>query len=373
MKGKMKILCFYLPQFHRTKENDLWWGEGYTEWIASKAAVPLYKGHEQPRIPLNNNYYDLSDEQAVAWQWQSELAKSYGIYGFCIYHYWFTGRQLLEKPMEILLSHKEINIHYCICWANDTWKRTWHGHDGNEVLCEQKYGGKKDWIEHFQYLLPFFRDERYIKVENKPMVNIYNVEDIDCLAEMSKCWNELAKEYGFSGIYFVGKNALEESTLKNPYLNAFYNFEPQRAMWSRRNRLYCEIFVAGKIRLLKFFSQILKKEFFQHKYNIKRVYHLILTEKISKKKKVFLGLFPAYDDTPRRQKEGVVYEGASPELFEKALYKLLKKSFHLGNEYIYINAWNEWGETAYLEPDEKNEYAYLEAVKSAQQRFEGEK
>ncbi|MEY8521440.1 glycoside hydrolase family 99-like domain-containing protein [Lachnospiraceae bacterium 38-10] len=368
----MKILCFYLPQFHRTKENDLWWGEGYTDWIASKTAVPLYKRHNQPRIPLNNNYYDLGNEQAIAWQWQAELARNYGIYGFCIYHYWFTGKQLLEKPMEILLAHKEISIYYCICWANDTWKRTWHGHNGNEILCEQRYGNEKDWKEHFQYLLPFFKDERYIKIGNKPMINIYNVEDIDCLTDMRKCWNKLAEENGFSGIYLVGRNTLEESTLKNRDLDACYNFEPQKAMWSKRNKLYCRIFVAGKIKIIKLFSRLFKKKLFQHKYNIKRVYHLILTEKANKTKRVFLGLFPEYDDTPRRQDAGAVYEGASPKLFEKALYRLIKKSSRLGNDFIYINAWNEWGETAYLEPDEKHGYAYLEAVRLAQQKFEGE-
>ncbi len=339
--------------------------------MASKNAIPLYKKHKQPRIPLNGNYYDLSDKNAETWKWQANLANKYNIFGFCIYHYWFKGKQLLEKPMEILLEHKEIDVHYCICWANQTWRRTWYGYrDG--ILMEQQYGDKNDWICHFLYLLPFFQDERYIKVDNKPMVNIYNVSDIDCLSEMRKCWEELAKENGFSGIYLVGRNTDEKDVLENPYLDACYNFEPRRVMWSRRNKIYRKIFVSAKIKLIHFFSRILGKSLFENKYSIRRVYHLILSEKVELKKKVFLGICPEYDDTPRHQKKGTVYEGATPRLFKKTLYKLLKKSYQLHNDFVYINAWNEWGETAYLEPDQEHGYAYLEAIKHAQKRFEGE-
>ena len=140
----MKILCMYLPQFHEVEENNRWWGAGYTEWTAVKRAKPIYRGHIQPKIPLNENYYDLSDVSARTWKWQSDLARQYGVHGFCVYHYWFKGKQLLQKPLEILLNHPEIDIRYCICWANESWTRTWYGLE-KEMLAEQTYGKEKGW------------------------------------------------------------------------------------------------------------------------------------------------------------------------------------------------------------------------------------
>lgn len=189
----MKILALYLPQYHRIPENDNWWGEGFTEWINVKKGTPLFKGHYQPKIPLNNNYYDLSDGNGEVWRWQAELAREYGIYGFCIYHYWFEGKMLLEKPMEILLRRKDIDVNYCICWANETWRRTWYGLR-NEVLIEQTYGTEDDWKNHFKYLLPFFKDSRYIKIKNRPVIHIYRSSEIENLSLMRTLWDSMAIE-----------------------------------------------------------------------------------------------------------------------------------------------------------------------------------
>ena len=145
----------YLPQYHEIEENNKWWEPGYTEWTAVKRAKLLDKAHKQPRVPLNDNYYDLSDETGSVWMWQANLAKEYGVYGFCIYHYWFKGKQLLEKPMEILLLHPEIDINYTICWANETWTKTWYGLE-TEILMKQEYGEQADWDKHFEYLCRFF-------------------------------------------------------------------------------------------------------------------------------------------------------------------------------------------------------------------------
>lgn len=152
----MKVLGIYLPQYHEVKENNEWWGQGYTEWNAVKNARPLFRGHNQPRTPLNHNYYDLVKNGVETWKWQSELAKKYGVYGFCIYHYWFEGKQMLEKPMEILRDHPELDINYCICWANESWHRNWYG-ASKELLIEQTYGNKDAWRNHFEYLNTFFR------------------------------------------------------------------------------------------------------------------------------------------------------------------------------------------------------------------------
>lgn len=150
-----KIIALYLPQFHTIPENDKWWGNGFTEWTNTRKAKPLFKGHYQPKTPLNENYYDLSDVTVM--EKQAELAKKYGVYGFCYYHYWFkNGKKLLEKPIENMLSDKKVKIPFCLCWANENWSRNWNG--GNrEILMEQDYGNKKDWDKHFEYLLNFLK------------------------------------------------------------------------------------------------------------------------------------------------------------------------------------------------------------------------
>ena len=195
----MKIITFYLPQFHEIPENNEWWGNGFTEWVNVKKAKPLFEGHSQPRVPLNNNYYNLLDPSVQ--EWQASLAKKYGIYGFCYYHYWFNGKLLLEKPMENMLKNKKIDIPFCICWANEPWTRAWVGE--TKVLIPQEYGNKKEWKEHFDYLLPFMKDCRYIYENEKPLVVIYRPEVIDHLNDMLDYWNELAIENGFKGLTYA--------------------------------------------------------------------------------------------------------------------------------------------------------------------------
>ena len=167
----MRIIAFYLPQFHSIPENDEWWGEGFTEWANMKAAKSLFEGHNQPRIPLNNNYYNLLDDSTM--EWQVDLAKKYGVYGFCFYHYWFDGRMLLQKPMENMLKNQNINFPYCISWANEAWTNAWKSDENARTLIAQRYGNTKEWKEHFDYLLQFFMDENYIKEDGKPLFIMY--------------------------------------------------------------------------------------------------------------------------------------------------------------------------------------------------------
>ena len=198
----MKIITFYLPQFHEIPENNEWWGKGFTEWVNVKKAQPLYEGHEQPRVPLNENYYNLLDPNVQVWQ--AKIAKEYGVYGFCYYHYWFNGKLLLEKPMENMLKNRDIDIPFCVCWANEPWTRAWVGE--TKVLIPQLYGEKREWKEHFDYLLPFFKDSRYICDDGKPLVVIYRPEVIECLNEMLDYWNELAIQEGFEGVLNIISN-----------------------------------------------------------------------------------------------------------------------------------------------------------------------
>ena len=148
-----KVIAYYLPQFHEIPENNEWWGKGFTEWNNVKAAKPLYNGHYQPRIPFEKKYYDLSDIENM--YWQADIARQHGLYGFCFYHYWFSDKPLLEKPIINYLNHKDIDFPYCISWANESWTNGWAKPDSS-IIMEQKYGREEEWKKHFGFLLPFF-------------------------------------------------------------------------------------------------------------------------------------------------------------------------------------------------------------------------
>jgi hypothetical protein len=203
----MKIIPVYLPQFHRIPENDKWWGVGFTEWTNVKKARPLFSDHYQPRIPLNEFYYDLSEVETL--RWQSNIANEYGIYGFCFYHYWFNGKLLLERPIELLRTHGDIDIKYCISWANHNWENTWDASQGNEkILISHNFDDEDDWVAHFNYLLPYFRDGRYIVENNKPLLLILAPNIIPKLNKMLALWNKMAHDHGFDGIKFISQSAM---------------------------------------------------------------------------------------------------------------------------------------------------------------------
>lgn len=327
----MKVLAMYLPQFHRVKENDKWWGEGFTEWTAVKGAKCLFEGHYQPRVPLNGNYYDLLNHDTMAWQ--SNLMKKYQIDGMCIYHYWFeNGRRILEKPAENLLRWTDISMPFCFCWANETWSRTWKKladanvwssvhesgspTDDNGVLLKQGYGREPDWERHFNYLLPFFKDERYIKRDGKPVFAIYKPGKIYSLWDMTNCFHKLAREHGFSGIYIIGMDAdwmmgLDGVCIRQPY---YAMVESSKENDSRNLSL--------------------------SSYSYDELWASIQNQKWSTDSTCFCG-FVDYDDSPRRGKDGSVVRGASPEKFYKNFKQLYKKSLLSGKEFLLLNAWNE--------------------------------
>lgn len=365
-KNNCKVLCFYLPQFHETPDNNKWWGNGYTEWTAVKKAVPYFKGHIQPHEPLNDNYYDLADESAATWKWQSTLAVKYGIDGFVIYHYWFAGRKVLEKPVEILLRHPEVDIKFSLCWDNNEWRRTWFGNK-EEVLIPQNYGDQVVWEQHFEDLLPFFKDKRYIKIGNKPVFHIYATNKIPCLNEMVEYWNQLAKKNGFDGIYLVAGDYFNRK--KSNTIDAYYNFEPNRIQVQSRYSKYIVPVINIKNGIRKWYNRIFHKSRLDIR-NAPILYKLLTCEKEKSAVKTFRGIWIKYDDTPRRQERGIYYRGCSAKRFGDTLYKLLKLSNREGSEFVYINAWNEWGEGAYLEPDKEGKYQYLEAVSEATHKAE---
>ena len=200
---RKKVIAFYLPQYHTIPENDASYGKGFTEWTNVKKASPLFKNHNQPRVPEKNNYYNLLDTEVMIGQ--AELAKKYGIYGFCYYHYWFkNGKKLLEKPLEAMLKDKRVDIPFMLCWANENWTRKWDG-GNNEIIVEQDYGDYEDLKKHIDYLCDFFRDERYIKIDGKPVFVIYKPEIIPNIKKVIGFIRKRVKENGFSGIVIMSQ------------------------------------------------------------------------------------------------------------------------------------------------------------------------
>lgn len=365
-----KVVAFYLPQYHPIPENDKAYGKNFTEWVNVKKALPLFENHNQPRIPLENNYYSLLDENTMIEQ--SKLAKSYGIYGFCYYHYWFkNGKKLLEKPLEMMLNTKEIDIPFMLCWANENWTKHWDG-GNNEIIVEQDYGDYDDLINHIDYLCRFFRDKRYIKIDDKPVLVIYKPEIIPNLKKIVDIIKKRVIENGLPGIVLISQYPdYYFSNRNNDYFDYHIQFQPK----------FIQDYEVEEKNLIR-----RKIKHFMLSHNMNQIYQVLLKKYQSKKKKALIhrdycedwkkiidfqvtdeklmaGAFVDWDNTPRN-KNGLVYDNVNPQLFERFFSSLVKKvNEEYSTEFIFINAWNEWAEGAYLEADEKNQYGYLEAIK----------
>lgn len=350
----MKLITFYLPQFHEIPENNDAWGNGFTEWTNVKKAKPLFFGHNQPRIPLHNNYYNLLEDGVM--EWQISLAKKAGIYGFCFYHYWFQGRMVLEKPVDLLLKNKKLDFHYCFSWANEPWTKTWHGAGGNkEILIPQTYGGEEEWKLHYEYFRPFFLDKRYIKKENRPVLLIYRLKNIPHFNEMLKYWNECAVQDGFSGMFIILMDMWRDRAVNSRWVNGIADFEPNKTRTKIRDN---PVLLKPKE----------KSSFLWNRFSIGTIQYKKLNEKMIQtvhRKDHFRTVFVDYDDSPRRGIRAVITRGSTPKKFGEYLSKSILLSQKEGNEYLFINAWNEWGEGNYLEPDMKHGYDYLKQVKRA--------
>lgn len=357
-----KIIAFYLPQFHTFPENDEWWGRGFTEWTNVKTALPIYEGHVQPKIPLSENYYNLLDKEVI--KWQAELAKKYGVYGFCYYHYWFDGKLLMNRPMEILLNNKDIELPFCISWANENWTRAW-AQKSKTVLISQTYGNRGNWIEHFNYLLPFFQDDRYIKIEGMPIFIIYRPELIEPLKDMIECWQVLARENGLPGIkliyQYVNYNHKQD---KNGHLfdygieyqPAFVRKEQKKTFTMLRKKIKHEF--VNKLGLKQNLSSTIA---FDYDDTWKRILEIEPQDG-----HMIPGAFVNWDNTPRHGKHGSITVGYSAEKFKKYLTKQIVRTKEVYNsEYLFLFAWNEWGEGGYLEPDTEEMFSRLEAIQQA--------
>lgn len=350
-----ELLAFHLPQFHTFPENDLWWGKGFTEWTNVKRAQPNFSEHYQPRVPFNNYYYDLSNPDSL--KWQMELAQKYGVYGFCYYHYWFNGKLLMQKPLEMMLELKE-KIPFCFCWANEPWTRAWDGRS-KDVLIGQDYGNEQDWEDHFLYLLPFFQDDAYIKIDGKPVFVLYRTNNIPKVDDMLSYWNERCISSGFPGIYLIEeKNGFNKEVFSTES-SGLLDFEPMNALSNSRT-----FFQKAKDKTRNTYNHLaLKLECGIYDYDY--VWNIILDHSKDTIEGVdrFLGAFVDWDNTPRRQSKSMIVNGATPEKFGYYLAQQKENADAINSPFIFLNAWNEWGEGAYLEPDTKWGYQYLEQVK----------
>jgi lipopolysaccharide biosynthesis protein len=343
----IKTIALYLPQFHTIKENDEWWGKGFTEWTNVKKGSAFFVGHNQPRIPLDKpeylGYYDLSKLENI--KKQVELAKSHGIYGFGIYYYWFSGKKLLEKPIDLFYENKDIDFKFLLIWANENWTRQWDGLN-KEILIKQEY--KDEDPENFIIdIKKYLMDSRYIKINGKRVIGLYDIKKIPKLKETISIWRQKSRQYGIGEIFvLITLNALNYSEIKNMELfDGTYQFSP-------RENVNYTIKDAGFF----LYTSSLYNNF--NSFNLTNDFPL------------YMGSMLEWDNSPRRKKlsTSIIFKYYSPEQFylvNKIKIERTRKLYNKNNYFLFINAWNEWGEGTYLEPDTNSGYASINSLSKA--------
>lgn len=350
---KIRLIAFYLPQFHPIPENDEWWGKGFTEWTNVSRARPLFRGHYQPHIPADLGFYDL--RVAETRSAQAELARQYGIEGFCYYHYWFVGRRLLERPLGDVLASGEPRFPFCLCWANEDWRGVWHGAP-NRLLVEQTYGGQDDSLAHFRSLLPAFLDPRYIRVDGKPLFVVYRPTEIPNAREFIDVWQNEAIKTGLNGLHLVGMRW--SSQAPDPRRLGFdachtSPLAPLRERWVPWSR-----------PVRKITGYLARKVGRPTVYPYDKV-SLALVHSESPFAEHYPVVIPNWDNTPRVGADGLVLHASTPERFRVPLRKAisLMRDCPAERRLIFVKSWNEWAEGNHLEPDLRFGRAYLEVVK----------
>ncbi|MBB1284665.1 glycoside hydrolase family 99-like domain-containing protein [Flavisolibacter sp. BT320] len=355
--SKIRPIAIYLPQFHPIPENDEWWGKGFTEWKNVVNAKPLFKGHNQPHLPSDLGFYDLRLIETM--QAQAEIAKEYGLTGFCYYHYWFNGKRLLNTPLDNMLQHNKPDFPYMLCWANENWTRRWDGRE-NEVLIKQEYSNE-DHYKHATFLCQsFFKDERYIKVGNKPVFVIYKASLIPDLRNALEIWNKTVSSFGFNGLYLLCMDNFIGNPAEDYGFEGAIHFHPDFRYFNRVKPSFAARFL--KKTGLK--ESVL---FRHHVEDYKSYYKAIENQRKLISKKVFPGITPMWDNTARVQRNGIIFKNSSPLLYFEAITKALNKfePFSSDENFFFINAWNEWAEGNHLEPCQKYGHDYLKMTKKA--------
>lgn len=351
MQRNVRLIAYYLPQFHPIPENDLWHGEGFTEWTNVGKAKPLFKGHDQPRVPADLGYYDLRLPEVRAKQ--AEMAQRHGIEGFCYWHYWFgKGRRLLHRPFDEVLASGEPSLPFCLAWANETWRGIWHGVSKGKVLIEQLYPGKQDYIDHFEALLPAFRDSRYITVDGKPVFAIYmpfQVPDFNVLYDI---WNELAVKNGLKGIYFIA-HAVHPTDVTR-LLSQGYDAVNLLRLYGIRDAKLSSVVNKVISKLHSPYQQVFPYA--------KAMQYFSGPE--DARERCYPTIIPNWDHSPRSGSNAYILTGSTPELFRDHVRDTFDKvkDKRAEQQIVFIKSWNEWGEGNYLEPDLKFGREYLEVL-----------
>jgi lipopolysaccharide biosynthesis protein len=347
LKGnEVRAIAFYLPQFHPTPENDKWWGKGFTEWTNVTKARPNFEGHYQPHLPADLGFYDLRVPEVR--EQQAELAGEYGIHGFCYYHYWFSGRRILERPFNEALSSGRPDFPFCLCWANENWTRRWDG-GGNEILLAQLYSDEDD-RNFIRSLFPAFEDRRYIRVNGKPLLIVYRADILPSAEKTTAIWREEMKKAGLGEIYLCVAQTRGFLDPRPFGFDGAVEFPPHGAQIKQPE------------------SQIVRTN--PNFVGAVCDYMLNATAMINRRKPdytLFKTVMAGWDNTPRQQEAGLIYVNSGPESYEYWLGKSVEymiTNFKGDERLVFINAWNEWAEGAHLEPDRRYGRRYLEATRN---------
>ena len=361
MSKKARVIAFYLPQFHPIPENDEWWQPGFTEWTNVAKARPLYRGHRQPHIPGELGFYDLRlPETRIA---QAQLAREHGIEGFCYWHYWFAGRRIIERPFNEVLDSGQPELPFCLAWANETWSGVWHGRP-DRVLVEQTYPGKSDYLAHFNAVLPAFVDDRYMRVDGKPLFLVLRPDSIPDARAFTDLWRREAEKAGLPGLYFVGFTRENKAPadygldgrLPMGWPDKPSNSRLERFIMKKTGRTIQQLRTATavKLRLGKPGPRVIDYE---------RVFRQAYAGELD------AGSYPVvysnWDNTPRSGRRGYVFERSTPETFAKFLAEAIDQVSPRSSDcrMVFVKSWNEWAEGNYLEPDAEWGRGYLEAVR----------
>jgi len=353
---EIRSIAFYLPQYHPIPENDKWWGKGFTEWRNVAKAQPLFPGHYQPHVPADLGFYDLRLPESR--QAQAELAREYGIYGFCYYHYWFNGRRILERPFNEVLSSGKPDFPFCLCWANENWTKVWDGQSKN-VLLEQKYNEEDD-REHIRALEAAFCDQRYIRINGKPLFLVYRASKIPHPLKTTSIWREEADKLGIGELYLCKVESFLDE-YGDPTADGFdasIEFQPD---WKNLGQPLQRGKAWGLARRLG----IAQAAFGQHRvFDYGTVIERMLQRSLPSYKQ-FPCITPSWDNTARRKEDAVIFRNSTPELYQRWLEAAVERvaSNCSAERIVFINAWNEGAEGNHLEPCQKWGRQYLEATK----------
>lgn len=354
--GKIKGIAIHLPQFHPIPENDLWWGNGFTEWTNVTRARPLFKGHHQPHLPADLGFYDL--RLAEARENQARLAREYGFHGFCYYHYWFNGKRLLQRPLDDMIASKKPDFPFMLCWANENWTRRWDGKD-HEILMHQEYNSQDD-ADHIRFLCQhFFSDPRYIRVDDKPFFVVYRPALNQQMDKTLDTWRRIAVEMGFKGLYLGFMYTKDNDvTIERSGFDCAIDFQPDFGDLSPRIRADIWSRALHKSRLKR--SAYIENRIFDYP-----AYARKMMQVRELNTRIFPGITPMWDNSARRKSGATILRNSTPGVYGEWLNHIVNryKTVNATDKFIFFNAWNEWAEGNHLEPCHRWGKKYLEVTK----------